>query len=94
MRIVEIGLVEMFGVELAWTEATPRRVEAESRAVAAGAYDLVLSATGFHNHSVDAILSRAARTGGARYVRVDRGGPLACLRALVRELGPASATSL
>jgi hypothetical protein len=77
------------GLEITWCVADPRRVDAASKAIAKSAYDLVLSATGFQDHSTDAALSRAcaASTPKVRYVRVNRGRIAACARALARELG-------
>ena len=47
----------------------------------------MLIATGFQAHTIDGILARAARAGGVPYVRVFKGRPLACVRALARSLG-------
>ena len=68
--------------------------ESKSAALAAKAssieqerYDFVLAATGFLSHSADFVLKAAARRAGIPYVRVNRGRPLSCARALARELG-------
>ena len=77
------------GLEITWCVADPRRIEAAGKAIQRSAYDLVLSATGFQDHSTDAALSRAcaAATPKVRYVRVNRGRLAACARALARDLG-------
>lgn len=73
--------------KLDWVEAEPRRIDAVADAVTAGKYDLVLSATGFLDHSVDTKLARACRGADVPYVRVHKGRPAASLRALERDLG-------
>lgn len=73
--------------ELAWSECEPRRTAALESAIVAQRYDFVFGATGFFSHSVDGLLMRACRRGNVPYIRVDRGRPLACVRALARELG-------
>lgn len=79
---------EIFDFEvLDWVEAEPRRIDALADTIAAGAYDFVLGATGFMDHTVDGKLSRACRRTEARYIRVNRGRPVACLRAVARSLG-------
>ncbi len=77
------------GLEMTWCVADPRRIEAAGKAIQRSAYDIVLSATGFQDHSTDAALARAcaAATPKVRYVRVNRGRLAACARALARELG-------
>ncbi|MFT5435265.1 MAG: hypothetical protein ACI9OJ_005982, partial [Myxococcota bacterium] len=72
---------------LDWCDGSPRRVQTIAGRVAAGAYDMVLGATGFQSHSIDAQLIRACRRADVRYVRVHRGRPLACTLAIARELG-------
>lgn len=66
--------------------AEPRRAQALGEAIEEGQYDLVLSATGFQLQSLDHLLSRACRAAKVPYLRVNRGYPLACLRALARDL--------
>ena len=79
---------ELFDFEvLDWVEAEPRRIDALADTIAAGAYDFVLGATGFMDHTVDGKLSRACKRTDARYIRVNRGRPTACLRAVARSLG-------
>ena len=72
---------------LDWFEAEPRRIDALAEAVRGGAFAFVLSATGFLDHTVDRKLVAACGRSDTRYVRVNRGRPAACVRALARELG-------
>jgi hypothetical protein len=72
---------------LDWYEGEPRRIAALVDALRGGAYAIVLSATGFLDHAVDGKLVRACRRAGTRYVRVNRGRPAACVRALERDIG-------
>ena len=69
----------------------PRQVESACRSVRRGGYDLVLAVTGFLFHAVDASFVAAAGAADIPLVRVDRGRPAACLRALVRDFGGAVA---
>lgn len=66
--------------------AEPRRAQALGEAIEEGQFDLVLAATGFQLQSLDHLLVKACKTAGVTYVRVNRGDPLACLRALLRDL--------
>ncbi len=66
---------------------SPRRVEAHARRVGNGTFDLVLAATGFLPHQVDARLKQACVDVGIPYVRVNRGRPQACAKHIARELG-------
>jgi hypothetical protein len=84
-------LSELLGVEITWCDGSLRRVQAQCERVKGGAYDLVLSATGFQVHGVDAAVSRAASAGDVPYVRVNRGRPVACVQAIAREFGIAAA---
>jgi hypothetical protein len=80
-------LQEAFGfASLECRIAEPRRLQALGEAIEEGQYDLVLAATGFQLGSLDQLLARACRTAGVAYLRVNRGRPLACLRALARDL--------
>lgn len=72
--------------QLDWTEATPRRVEAATEAIASGTYDMVLGATGFLSHKEDGRLSRVCKSAGVPYVRTNRGRPAAVQLALARDL--------
>jgi len=80
-------LEEKLGLEISWCDGNPRKVQAQCESISRGSYDLVLIATGFQAHMIDGILARAARAGGVPYVRVFKGRPLACVRALARTLG-------
>ncbi len=80
-------LEEKLGLEISWCDGNPRKVQAQCESISRRSYDLVLIATGFQAHMIDGILARAARAGGVPYVRVFKGRPLACVRALARTLG-------
>jgi len=49
-------------------------------------YDFVVMATGFNRHHADTNLCRAAKAAGVPYLRVNKGRPLATVRALARLL--------
>lgn len=85
------SLADVLGVDLSWCESDPRRVQSACERIGSGSYDLVLCATGFADHSVDAQLYRAARSAGVRYCRVGSGRPRSCVRALASQLGVRSA---
>ena len=72
---------------LDWCEGSPRRVQTVAERVAGGTYDIVLGATGFQSHSMDAHIMKACKRASVPYVRVHRGRQLACTMALARELG-------
>jgi len=80
-------LEDRLGLDITWCDGNPRKVQAQCESIARRSYDLVLIATGFQAHTIDGILARAARAGGVPYVRVFKGRPLACVRALARSLG-------
>lgn len=80
-------LEDRLGLDITWCDGNPRKVQAQCESITRRSYDLVLIATGFQAHTVDGILARAARAGGVPYVRVFKGRPLACVRALARSLG-------
>jgi hypothetical protein len=84
---LQTKLEGLLGLSVTWCEGSPRRVQAQCERIAHGAFDLVLSATGFQDHAADGVLARAARAASVPLVRVDRGRPLACVRAIARELG-------
>jgi hypothetical protein len=90
----EPGLVDRLeawtGLEVTMVEATPRRLDAQVEAIGHGGYDLVLCVTGFADHATDGALSKACKNAGVRYVRVYKGRPHACLRALSRHVPGAS----
>ena len=72
--------------QLDWAEATPRRVDAATEAIASGTYDLVLGATGFLSHKEDGRLQKICKSAGVPYVRTNRGRPGAVQLALARDL--------
>lgn len=81
-------LATAFGFSLLdWSDGTPRRLQEVEARIVGGKYQLVLGATGFQSHSMDALLMRACRRAHVRYVRVHRGRQLACVLGLARELG-------
>ncbi len=81
-------LISAFGFsELEWCDGSPRRVQDVADRVSGGRYDIVLGATGFQSHSMDARIMRACRSANVRYVRVHRGRQLACMLAIAREYG-------
>lgn len=80
-------LEKALGWQLEWSTAEPRRISAIANAIGRGKYRVVLSATGFQDHSTDISLARAAAASSTLYVRVNRGRAAACARALARELG-------
>ena len=55
--------------------------------IVAGSYDLILSVTGYQNHSTDHAIASAAKSAGILYSRVYRGRKQGCIRALYRDLG-------
>ena len=84
---LQAALQETFGfASLECKIVEPRRLQALGEAIEEGTYDLVIAATGFQLGSLDQLLARACRTAGVTYLRVNRGRPLACLRALARDL--------
>jgi hypothetical protein len=80
-------LTDLLGVEITWCDGSLRRVQAQCERIKGGAYDLILSATGFQVHGVDSAVSRAAGAASVPYVRVNRGRPVACVQAIAREFG-------
>jgi len=85
----ELGhrLHDLLGLEITWCDGSLRRVQAMCERIKGGTYHMVLSATGFQVHGVDSALARASSTAGVRYVRVNRGRPIACVQAIAREFG-------
>jgi hypothetical protein len=72
---------------LDWCEGGTRRIDATAERIEAGAYDLVLGATGFQAHTTDRRLYTACRKTGATYVRVNKGRLVACAAAIARAMG-------
>lgn len=75
------------GVQIEWAEIDPRRIQSRIESVRRMSYDLVLSATGFQGHSIDATLGRETKACGLPYVRVNRGRLTTCVRAIARQFG-------
>jgi len=75
------------GISIEWAEIDPRRLQARIESVRRLSFDIVLSATGFQGHSVDATLGRETRAVGLPYVRVNRGRLTTCVRAIARQFG-------
>lgn len=86
-RELQQRLSDTLGLDLSWCDGSPRRVESAAGSIAEGSYELVMVATGFQSHSADGMLSRAAKKAGVPYVRVYKGRPQACVRALARTFG-------
>jgi hypothetical protein len=80
-------LEDRLDLKITWCDGNPRKVQAQCDSIARGSYDLVLIATGFQAHTIDGSLARAARAVDVPYVRVFKGRPLACVRALARTFG-------
>lgn len=80
-------LEKELGFEIEWAEIDPRRIQSRIESVRQGTYDLVLSATGFQGHSIDATLGRETKACGLPYVRVNRGRLTTTVRALARQFG-------
>jgi hypothetical protein len=71
------------GAALDWRVVEPKRLVDLQNAIAMKSYDVVLGALGF-SHMADHVLARACRDAGIGYVRVNRGRPIVCLRAMAR----------
>jgi hypothetical protein len=69
---------------LEWRVAEPKRLEALGDSIQQGAFDVVLGAIGFQSLTTDHLLARACKQAKIKYLRVNRGRPTACLRALSR----------
>jgi hypothetical protein len=69
---------------LEWRVAEPKRLETLGESIQQGAFDVVLAAIGFQSLATDHLLARACRLARVKYLRVNRGRPNACLRALAR----------
>jgi hypothetical protein len=70
--------------ELDWRFAEQSLLESLTVTLERGNYDAVLAAMGLQAQAADLALARGCRTVGVRYVRVNRGQSVACLRALAR----------
>jgi hypothetical protein len=84
-------LDQALGITVTWCEGRTRRVEAACRRIALGHYALVLCTTELEDHPCDGKLSGAARAAGIQFLRVHRGRPAACIKAIARSLGIAGA---
>lgn len=69
---------------LEWRVAEPKRIETLGESIQQGAFDVVLAAIGFQSLATDHLLARACRLARVKYLRVNRGRPNACIRALAR----------
>lgn len=71
-----------------WCDSSQHnRVVNHCRSIENGAYDLVLSATGFQLHRTEIVLAQATALAKIPLVRVNRGRPMACVRAVARHYG-------
>ncbi len=70
------------GASIDWAVSEPKRLEALAQTI--GDYDLVLGALGLQAPRPDCALARACRVADTPYLRVNRGRPVACLRAIAR----------
>ncbi len=75
-------LSELLGMTIDGDTIEPARIRSRCEALGRGNYDLVLAVTGFIGHHTEYTLRKACRNSRARYVRVYKGRPLSCLRAL------------
>ena len=85
--ILKERLEEAFGFALDWLVADPRKIQAASKRIEHGTYDLVIAATGFMHHKDDRALSLACSARDTPYVRAYRGRTQATAKALARTLG-------
>lgn len=69
---------------LEWTVAEPNRLKALGEEITGNSFDLVLGALGLQAPQPDRFLADACRRSDTLYLRVNRGRPIACLRALSR----------
>jgi hypothetical protein len=78
---------EAFQISLDWCDGSPRRLQSAVRRSQQGAYELVIAATGFMNHSTDRALGPACKQAGVPYAHAYRGRTLACARAIATAVG-------
>lgn len=71
-------------VELEWRLVETSLLDEIPRLISDGGYEAVVGAFGLQSARPDLALVRACRATGTRYVRANRGQPVACLRALAR----------
>jgi len=80
------ALQRLVGLDTEIVVNKPARVRSACEAIGRGRYDLVMAATGFIGHKTERSLVVACRGSGTPFVRAYKGRPLACLRALARDL--------
>lgn len=80
-------LEKRLGLSIDWCDGSPRKLQAVSKQILGGSYQLVILATGFAGHDADGLLGKAASRAGVPFVRAYKGRPLATLRAIARDLG-------
>ena len=71
--------------ELKWCSCD-KELENTIRSIETTDYDLILVATGFLGHDSDIRIRKAAKKAGSKYISVNKGRPLACCRAINRDL--------
>jgi hypothetical protein len=73
--------------DLDWCAGNDRAVAAAAERIGHRAYDLVLCATGFMSHSTERAVRLACQGAGVPSVRVYKGRVVACMQAVMRDLG-------
>jgi hypothetical protein len=82
---LETRLTEMLGLTLDWRSVDqPRSLQSAAERIKNGAFDFVLVATGFIDHSSEAMLREAIDATDVPMLRVGKGRLLACAQAIVR----------
>lgn len=82
---LETRLTEMLGLTLDWRSVDqPRSLQSAGERIRMGAFDLVLVATGFIDHSSEAMLREAIDATDVPMLRLGKGRLLACAQAIVR----------
>lgn len=86
-RALERKLSSTIGLKINWIDSKrSRKLQSAKRSVQAGSYDLVLIASVFMGHHVDATLKGACKQHGALLIDVKSGKFTSCLRALADAL--------
>ncbi len=75
-------LESRLGFQVKWCIIDRRRVQSACHAIAHGAHDVVLMATGFGDHTSEGMLKSACKRHGIPYRSVNKGRPLACAMVL------------
>lgn len=70
--------------ELEWRFVEPSLLEELPAALEEGGYEAVVAAVGLQAQATDIALARGCKRAGVRYVRANRGQPIACLRGLAK----------